>query len=91
MTEPVDIEFRINDRELEQSSKRAVDSILGINSAGEQTVKTLRLQIADQKQLIRSIDKDITDITKKLNKAITPQHAANMSGDLKYAKRALDE
>lgn len=91
MIEPVDIEFRINDRELEQSSRRAVDSILGINSAGEKTISTLKYQIADQKQLIKSIDKDITSISKKLSNTAPSRAKDELYGDLKYAKQALGE
>ena len=91
MTEPVDIEFRINDQELAQASRRAVDSIMGINSAGEQTVKALKNQIGEQKQLIKSIEQDVKDITKAYE-GMAPGRAKDKSGsELRYVKRILSE
>lgn len=96
MTEPVDIEFRINDQELERASQRAVDSIMGINSAGEQTVKTLRSQISEQKQLIKEIEKDVGEVAKKYNDELRNQISEQkqlikgLEKDVKDVTRAYD-
>lgn len=90
-TEPVDIEFRLNDDALEASSMRAVDAILGINSASEQTIKTLRVQIAEQKRVVKDIETDIKGLQAKAD-AMAPGRAKEaLFGDLRYAKRALGE
>jgi tape measure domain-containing protein len=40
MDEPVDITFRINNDELEVQSRQAVNSILGVNTAGQQAARS---------------------------------------------------
>lgn len=91
MTEPVDIEFRINDQELAQASQRAVDSILGINSAGEQTIKTLKNRISEQKLLIKSVEQDVRELTKAYEEMDPGRDKDELGSGLKYVKRALGE
>ena len=55
-TDPVEIKFKINNDELEQQSKRAVSSILGIGSSSEDVKRELQEQLQIQKQVISELE-----------------------------------
>ena len=89
--EPVDISFRVNDKDIEKASQRAVDSILGIGHAGEESVRAIKKQIKEQKQLIALVSKDVKEITEKFNKMVPGKQKDAFVGEVRAVKRALEE
>lgn len=89
--EPVDISFRVNDKDIEKASQRAVDSILGIGHAGEESVRAIKKQIKEQKQLIAIVSKDVKEITEKFNKMAPGKQKDAYIGEVRAVKRALEE
>lgn len=89
--EPVDISFRVNDKDIEKASQRAVDSILGIGHAGEESVRTIKKKIKEQKELIALVGKDVKEITEKFNKLAPGKQKDAFVGEVRAVKRALEE
>lgn len=89
--EPVDISFRVNDKDIEKASQRAVDSILGIGHAGEESVRAIKKQIKEQKELIAHVNKDVKEITEKFNKMVPGKQKDAFVGEVRAVKRALEE
>lgn len=89
--EPVDISFRVNDKDIEKASQRAVDSILGIGHAGEESVRAIKKQIKEQKELIALVSKDVKEITGKFNKMAPGKQKDAYIGEVRAVKRALEE
>jgi len=89
--EPVELEFRVKDDDLEQGSKRVVNAILGIDSASKQTITTLRSQIAEQKSAIRQIEADMDMIGKKIAAAPQGRTKDGLLSEFRAAQRVLEE
>lgn len=89
--EPVDISFRVNDKDIEKASQRAVDSILGIGHAGEESVRAIKKKIKEQKELIALVGKDVKEITEKFNKLAPGKQKDAFVGEVRAVKRALEE
>ncbi len=89
--DPVEVRFKVNDKDIAEASRRAVDSIVGIGKAGEDAVRSLRKQIKEQKEIIAHVSKDVKDITGKFEKMVPGGQKEAYAAEVRAVKRALEE
>jgi len=91
MNEPIDKIFTTESQQLEQASKRVVNTILGINNESEQLIETLTTRITTQKNIIDRLEKDLVKLDKKSRKLKSGPESEAAKAQLQEAKQMLEE
>ena len=88
--DPVKIDFLIGGN-TDQEGEKVVQTMDDITDASKKAQDSFRKSIADQRAVVKQIEKDITDLEKKLSQATPGRAKQSALLDLNAAKKALDE
>lgn len=88
--DPVQLEFTIG-KQVDSDARRVKQAIDGIGESSDKSAATLRQSIQEQKNIIGTIEKDISGLEKKTQKAAPGLIKAGLQKELTAAKKALQE
>lgn len=87
---PIEIQF-ILDKQADEQAKKLKTSLDAIGPSSKKSAADIRGAIEEQKALIKTIEKDLSDLDKQLKKAAPGMAKSALAQEVSAAKKALEE